>query len=312
MSSRICVPRLPPGWVPPVARIQGGLFTVRQAVEAGATAHQVRRRRETGRWIRVAGDAFAAAGRPADPWTLAQAAALTWPDAVVCLSSAAQVHGFPVPSDLTVHVIVPNRRASRRGLVSHQMPLDAGDVLRTGMAWVTSPARTLFDCIGRLPTADSEALVAWAVTREVLSRPALERAVERRRGSLGNTRRRQALTDTRAGALSAAERALHRILVNSGLQGWAADRPVRDALGLIGRADVLFHHERLVLEVDGRAFHGSDRFQADRTRQNRLVAAGYTVLRFTWADLTLRPDDVGTQVAATLARLRVAAGGPTR
>ena len=53
-------------------------------------------------------------------------------------------------------------------------------------------------------------------------------------------------------------------------------------------------------------------FQADRTRQNRLVAAGYTVLRFTWADLTLRPDDVGTQVAATLARLRVAAGGPTR
>lgn len=73
---------------------------------------------------------------------------------------------------------------------------------------------------------------------------------------------------------------------------------------MIARADVLFRSERLVIEVDGYAYHGRQRFQEDRTRQNRLVAHGYTVLRFTWADLTQRPDEVSAQVRATLDLLR--------
>lgn len=45
--------------------------------------------------------------------------------------------------------------------------------------------------------------------------------------------------------------------------------------------------------MDGRAWHSAgDRFQRDRTRQNALVAAGYTVLRFTWFDVTERPEYV--------------------
>jgi hypothetical protein len=35
--------------------------------------------------------------------------------------------------------------------------------------------------------------------------------------------------------------------------------------------------------------HDVDRFRRDRQRQNSLVALGWTVLRFTWADLTQRP-----------------------
>ena len=47
---------------------------------------------------------------------------------------------------------------------------------------------------------------------------------------------------------------------------------------------------RFDFEIDGRAFHSdADRFQRDRTRQNRLVGAGWTVLRFTWNDLRDRP-----------------------
>ena len=58
---------------------------------------------------------------------------------------------------------------------------------------------------------------------------------------------------------------------------------------------------RLVIEVDGWAFHTDPaRFQRDRTRQNRLVAAGWTVLRFTWADLHHRPDKVIREVRAAL------------
>jgi very-short-patch-repair endonuclease len=46
-----------------------------------------------------------------------------------------------------------------------------------------------------------------------------------------------------------------------------------------------------------------EHFQRDRRRQNRLIAAGWTVLRFTWWDLTERPDDVLAQIRAAVARL---------
>lgn len=69
------------------------------------------------------------------------------------------------------------------------------------------------------------------------------------------------------------------------------------------RVDVLFARPRLVLEVDGFDFHGGEQFQDDRTRQNALVAAGFTVLRFTWWDLVDRPRRVASEVRTTLARL---------
>jgi very-short-patch-repair endonuclease len=70
---------------------------------------------------------------------------------------------------------------------------------------------------------------------------------------------------------------------------------------------VAFPEARVAVEVDGRAWHSAgDRFQHDRSRQNALVAAGWTVLRFTWADLTQRPDLALAVIATTLHRSRSA------
>ena len=90
--------RFPDLWVPPAARSQAGLFRVDQAIAAGMTPAQVRRRRNTGRWVTVVGDALAHASQPGartrapdnvEPWLLAHGAWLTWPDSVVCLGTAA-------------------------------------------------------------------------------------------------------------------------------------------------------------------------------------------------------------------------------
>jgi very-short-patch-repair endonuclease len=43
-------------------------------------------------------------------------------------------------------------------------------------------------------------------------------------------------------------------------------------------------------------------FQADRTTTNVLQLVGYTVLRFTWADLTRRPEMVARQIRTALRR----------
>jgi very-short-patch-repair endonuclease len=246
------------------------------------------------------GDALIVAGTPIEPWLRVQAAALTWPDSIVCFTSAAHVHHLPVPVDDAVHVIVPHRRASRGGLMSHRLPVEDHDVVRVGLALVTTLQRTLFDCIGRLPTAESERLVTWAATRERLDAAALRGATDARRGAWGNPARRRALDDVAVGAYNAAERRLQTILRAAGIHGWQGDQRL-DLPGRVVRVDVLFRRERLVLEVDGFGAHGSQQFQSDRSRQNALVAAGYTVLRFTWWDLVDRPADVARQVRATLA-----------
>ncbi len=67
--------------------------------------------------------------------------------------------------------------------------------------------------------------------------------------------------------------------------------------------DVAFEARRLAVEVDGWAWHCDvDRFAHDRRRQNALVLAGWTVLRFTWHDLMSRPKEVVAEIRAALRR----------
>jgi very-short-patch-repair endonuclease len=67
--------------------------------------------------------------------------------------------------------------------------------------------------------------------------------------------------------------------------------------------DFYWRRARLVVEVDGFAFHGSVRaFEADRRRDARLVAAGLRVLRVTWRQLTGEPLAVIARVAMVLGR----------
>ncbi len=108
----------------------------------------------------------------------------------------------------------------------------------------------------------------------------------------GSAQLGQIVRDLSDGARSEAERRLLALLREAGCTGWVANQRVR-AGGRWYILDVAFPAARLAIEVDGRAFHSDARaFQHDRTRQNDLVAAGWTVLRFTWADLVERPEHV--------------------
>jgi very-short-patch-repair endonuclease len=55
--------------------------------------------------------------------------------------------------------------------------------------------------------------------------------------------------------------------------------------------DFLWRVERLVIEIDGRAFHSSDRsFENDRRRDAVLLAAGLRVMRVTWRQIVREPE----------------------
>ena len=56
----------------------------------------------------------------------------------------------------------------------------------------------------------------------------------------------------------------------------------------------------MLVEFDGDVHRERDVFVGDLRRQNRLVAAGWTVLRFSSADVLGRPDDVVATIRRAL------------
>jgi very-short-patch-repair endonuclease len=66
--------------------------------------------------------------------------------------------------------------------------------------------------------------------------------------------------------------------------------------------DAAFVQQRIAIEIDGYGPHSSrEAFQGDRTKSNLLIAAGWTVLRFTWSDLVDRPSYVVATIRQLLA-----------
>jgi very-short-patch-repair endonuclease len=65
--------------------------------------------------------------------------------------------------------------------------------------------------------------------------------------------------------------------------------------------DFAYVDERIDIEVDGWAHHGSrDAFEADRRRDAELTALGWAVLRFTWRRVVHDSAWVADRVAAVL------------
>jgi very-short-patch-repair endonuclease len=97
---------------------------------------------------------------------------------------------------------------------------------------------------------------------------------------------------------SQAERIMLGLLRAARLSGWRRGHPVAGY-----RVDFAFVERRVAIEVDGWAWHSDPaRLRRDRRRQNSLVLSGWTVLRFTWYDLTQRPEVVIADILTALRR----------
>jgi len=289
--------------VPFEAVNQRGTFTRPQAYAEGWTVRQTRRRVVAGRWQVVAGSALCAGTTVVGPWELAWAAVLTWPGAVVSHELAGALHGFPVdPAGIGTATVPPGRGLRARGLLAHRVLLNPSEVARRGRLPVTSEPRTAVDLLAHLPWDASRDLLAWLVTRRRLTIDDLAVAATQRRGLVGTAQLHRLVAASATGSLSAAEDRFHRLMAEAGITGWRANVPVVVDGRLVAVVDILFEEARVVVEVDGFRTHSSAAvFQRDRTKQNRLIAAGYVVLRFTWDDVTRRPASVVEQIRAAVA-----------
>jgi very-short-patch-repair endonuclease len=66
--------------------------------------------------------------------------------------------------------------------------------------------------------------------------------------------------------------------------------------------DCVWRAQRLVVELDGRAVHGTTiAFERDRARDRALSASGWRVIRITWRQLHLEAGAVAADLSRILA-----------
>lgn len=77
---------------------------------------------------------------------------------------------------------------------------------------------------------------------------------------------------------------------------------VRDNRGVfLAEPDFAYPDRRIAIEVDSVSIHGTaDALQHDLERQNKLINAGWTILRFSWHDLRFRPEYVAATIRQRL------------
>ncbi len=96
------------------------------------------------------------------------------------------------------------------------------------------------------------------------------------------------------------ESRLRFLLVSNGLPKPKLQATLLDNAGnFIARTDLYYPQTRLAIEFDGISHRGS--LAADNRRQNRLLEAGYRLLRFTAGDILRTPAAVVGQVERGLA-----------
>jgi len=284
-------------------RRQAGVISRAQALEAGLSRDQIDRRLARGVWLPLHRSVYLVTGfRRSDEARLRAASLWAGPNAVVHGASAAWWHGMldHLPETLSLTVEPRHRRRSPPpGIVVRRRTLPAPDVaVRLAVPVVTSPLAVLEAAVEL--GAGGAVFLDRALQRHVRF-PALHRAYTRNLGAQGWKIATKLLVAAADRAGSAAERLLVRLLRAARIHGWTLGHPFGPYL-----LDLAFPGSGVAVEVDGWAWHiDVARFQADRRQQNALVAAGWTVLRFTWHDLTGRPAEVVAEIGAEVRRATV-------
>jgi very-short-patch-repair endonuclease len=215
-------------------------------------------------------------------------------------SAAALWDLLACPERAPVDILVRQRGRGRLTGVKARHAAALGDDETTSLHGmpVTTPARTLLDVAGVVSRRELEQALAVALDRPCTTRQELDRLLVRhpRHPGSGVLRRLLRVARDLARTRSLAEEKLLRLVRDAEIP------EPRLNVGVAGyEVDFCWPEQRLVVEVDGRAFHtGYREFQRDRTRGAALAAVGYRVMRVTWADISDHPARTISKLTAAL------------
>jgi very-short-patch-repair endonuclease len=245
-------------------------------------------------WARLSTPRTFRLARYASSWQQLLWAAVLWGGDCSAIShrAAAALYRLdgcePGPVELTVDVGASCRAG---GLRVHQSKWEGVETRTVSGLRVTAPEHTLVDLARTMPLDFLDDVLESAL-RLGLTTP--ERVRSRLGSRPGSAALREILEHRGYGRPrgSRLEGRFLRVLRDTGLPLPTSQHEVR-----IGAAryfiDFAYPELRLAIELDGLAKRTS-RQAVDRelARQNAMVLDGWTVLRFTWSDVTERPDRV--------------------
>lgn len=281
---------------------QKGPFTLEEARRAGLARWHL----ETSVFKRLGPKLYVWSGLGDSPRLKLAAARLRLPGSMVFSGfSAAWLHGLDVepcdPIDVTIES--KSRISGRAGLRLRKASLTARDVGSRGEFKVTTIERTLGDlCIDQGLTevvvlSDSSTCRGLTTIRDLAT------YADHSDGRIGIRTLRRVIELTEPKSESPMESRMRMLLVLAGLPRPLAQMAIHDQTGdFVARLDLYYPDQKLGIEYDG-ASHKTSLVE-DNRRQNRLLAEGIRLLRFTASDIYTHPDRAVDQVRALLIRLR--------
>ena len=193
-----------------------------------------------------------------------------------------------------------NRRR-RAGVRLHRSnDLEPDEVTSVDGIPTTTVARALLDFAAVAASRELEQALARAERHELVSAEELTRVMARHPKHRGVRALRQLVPENGKPALarSEAEERLIELVRKAQLPN-----PETNTRAAGIEVDFLWRAERLVVEVDGFAFHSSARrFERDRDRDGLLLARGFQVMRLTWRQLTDEPELILVRLAQALSQ----------
>jgi very-short-patch-repair endonuclease/predicted transcriptional regulator of viral defense system len=263
-----------------LAADQHGVVTRAQLLQAGLKNAAITRRVDTGRLHVIYRGVYAVGHRVLTLHGHWMAAVLACgPNAALSHTTAAAASDLRQAGG-AIHVTIPGRtgRQAPKGIRLHRSPtLTARDVTEIRGIRVTKVARTIIDLARIVSQDELERIVYEADRRGVADFAALRSA---RSASLQAVLRAYDPAPTR----SQLERRFLRLCREHGLP-----RPEVNAVIDGMEVDFVWRDRRLIVEVDGYAYHRSPAaFEKDRERDVRLAMKGWTTRRFTWRQVDTR------------------------
>lgn len=275
---------------------QNGVITLEQLVTAGLAPEAVRARVRRGRLHRVRRGVFSLSPS-LTPFAAEMAAVLACGEgAVTSHRTAAALFGL-LPNKPPIHTTLPTRNGRGGKDLKIHRPKTAPPATKRHGVPTTTIARTIQDLAATENLNDLDRAITEARVRRLIDDRGLRSLAESSAARPGAANLRKALHGQERGfTRSKAERKLKQLIHDAGLPAPDTNRTIA------GRErDAVWSKQRLIVEIDGYAAHGTRRaFEGDRRRDAELQAEGWRTMRVTWRQLTQEQVAVASRLSRAL------------
>lgn len=283
--------------------LRSSILTTDQLISRGHSSHSLGRAVDDGTLVRLRPGFYVDSharelGRGQRHLLSAIATDSAMDGAVLTHWSAAMAHGLP-DWGLPLRKVSVSRqghasrsRSTRR--VRHDLcPLDPDEIVVVDGLSLTSAERTVIDVARTCDPVSSVSVADAALNRGLVTEDSLHDALGRAAGRAGIKRARAAIALSDAASESVAETRSRLYFADFQLPEPETQVDIFDKDGsLIGRVDFLWREFGVIGECDGfgKYFDGADaaetrrRLGAEKDRDALLMALGYRLLHWRWAD----------------------------